>query len=197
MRANLIHGAVAAVCVLGLGACANYVKKEDFDRTVGELRSEHSSLKSQVDANRAAIDSLRQTMEQKLAEHEAKLTELAGRLHVDMNVHFAYDDATLRDADKPALDSFAKVIREHHPRAAVTVEGFTDAAGNASYNRQLGQRRADAVKEYLLAAGLSGDNLRAVSYGESKERQLSPGAWGDDGLANRRVTLVVDLPPAS
>lgn len=197
MRANLIHSAVAAICVLGLGACANYVKKEDFDRAVGELRSEHSSLKSQVDANRAAIDSLRQTMEQKLAEHDAKLTELAGRLHVDMNVHFAYDDATLRDVDKPALDSFAKVIREHHPQAAVTVEGFTDAAGNAGYNRQLGQRRADAVKDYLVSAGLASDNLRAVTYGESKDRQLTPGAWGDDGLANRRVTLVVDLPPAS
>ena len=197
MRARIIHSAIAATCVLGLSACASYVKKEDFDRVVGELRSEQSSIKSQVDANRAAIDSLRQTMEQKLAEHDAKLAELAGRLHVDMNVHFAYDDATLRDADKPALDAFAKVIGEHHPQAAVTVEGFTDAAGNASYNKQLGQRRADAVKDYLVSAGLSGDNLRAVSYGEAKERQLSPGSWGDDGLANRRVTLVVDLPPAS
>ena len=106
-------------------------------------------------------------------------------------------EITLRDVDKPALDSFAKVIREHHPQAAVTVEGFTDAAGNVGYNRQLGQRRADAVKDYLVSAGLAGDNLRAVSYGESKDRQLTPGAWGDDGLANRRVTLVVDLPPAS
>jgi peptidoglycan-associated lipoprotein len=195
MRASLVHSAIAAVCVLGLGACANYVKKEDFDRVVGEIRSEQSSLRSQIDANKAAISSLRTTMEQKLAEHDAKLLELAGRLHVDMNVHFAYDDAALRDADKPALDSFARVIREHHPAASVTVEGFTDAAGDASYNKQLGQRRADAVRDYLVSAGLNAENVRAVSYGESSERQLAPGAWGEAGLANRRVTLVVDLPP--
>ncbi len=197
MRSSLKHTAIATACIMGLSACANYVKKEDYDRTIGEMRSEHAALRTQVDANRSAIDGLRQTMEQKLAEHDAKLMELAGRLHVDMNVHFGYDDATLRDADKPALDSFAKVIREHHPEANITAEGFTDAAGNASYNTQLGKRRAEAVKDYLMAAGLAGDRLRAVSYGESKDRQLSPGAWGDDGLANRRVTLVVDLPPAS
>lgn len=197
MRNTLTHGLLAMTCMLGLGACANYVKKEDFDRAIGEIRSEQSSLRTQVDANRAAIDSLRQTLEQRLAEHDARLTELAGRLHVDMNVHFAYDDATLRDVDKPALDGFAKVIREHHGEAQVTVEGFTDAAGNAAYNKRLGQRRADAVKDYLVAAGLSAERLRAVSYGESSERQLSPGSWGEAGLANRRVTLVVDLPPAS
>lgn len=197
MRPRLKHAVLATACIIGLSACASYVKKEDFDRSIGELRSEQSALRTQVDANRAAIDSLRQTMEQKLAEHDAKLIELAGRLHVDMNVHFAYDDATLRDVDKPALDSFAKVLSAHHPQATVTVEGFTDAAGNATYNRQLGQRRADAVKDYLASAGLAGERLRAVSYGKSKERQLSPGAWGDNGLANRRVTLVVDLPPAS
>ncbi|MCK7595457.1 OmpA family protein [Pseudomarimonas salicorniae] len=197
MRPSMTHATLATACALALGACTSYVKKEDFDRTLGELRSEHAALKSQVDANRSAIESLRQSMEKRLADHDAKLTELTGRLHVDMNVHFAYDDATLREVDKPALDSFAKVIREHHPQASVTVEGFTDAAGDPTYNKQLGQRRAEAVKDHLLAAGLAADKLRAVSYGEAKDRQLSPGAWGDGGLANRRVTLVVDLPPAS
>ncbi|GIX34401.1 MAG: hypothetical protein KatS3mg126_0180 [Lysobacteraceae bacterium] len=195
MRSTLFRTALVATCALGLGACTSYVKKEDFDRVVGELRSEDARLQAGIDANKAALASLRQTMEQRLAAHEARLQELAGRLHVDMNVHFAYDDATVREADKPALDSFAKVLREHHPEAMVTVEGFTDAAGSASYNKRLGQKRAEAVREYLIAAGLSADRVRAVSYGEARERQLAPGAWGEAGLSNRRVTLVVDLPP--
>jgi peptidoglycan-associated lipoprotein len=57
----------------------------------------------------------------------------------------------------------------------------------------LGQQRANAVREYLIQpGGLNADNLRAVSYGEATNRQVVRGAWGDEGLANRRVTLVIE-----
>ena len=77
----------------------------------------------------------------------------------------------------------------------MTVEGFTDPAGSAAYNQRLGQRRADAVKEYLATAGgFTSETLKAVSYGEVKKRQVVPGAKGpgDDGIENRRVALVID-----
>lgn len=191
-KALLISG-----LVLSLGACSNYVKRTDFDAAMNELRARDSAIEAKADANAAAIASLKASLEAKLAEHEAKLMELAGRLHVDMNVHFAYDKADVRDQDKATLDKFAKVIRDHHGDAKVTVEGFTDAAGDAGYNKRLGKRRADAVRDYLVSQGLNADQVVSVSYGESSERQQSPGAWGDNGLANRRVTLVVDVPPAS
>ena len=191
-KALLISG-----LVFSLGACSNYVKRTDFDAAMNELRARDSAIEAKADANAAALASLKTSLEARLAQHEAKLAELAGRLHVDMNVHFAYDKADVRDQDKATLDKFAKVIREHHQNVKVTVEGFTDAAGDAGYNKRLGKRRADAVRDYLVAQGLSADNVVAVSYGESQERQQSPGAWGENGLANRRVTLVVDVPPAS
>jgi peptidoglycan-associated lipoprotein len=110
-----------------------------------------------------------------------------------MPVYFAFDDATIRDSDKPVLDSFASVIREHHPNVLVTVEGFADPAGEETYNQWLGQQRANAVRDYLVeSGGLNADNLKAVSYGEARNRQVTPGAWGDEGLANRRVTLVIE-----
>lgn len=182
---------------LSLGACSNYVKRTDFDAAMNELRARDSAIEAKADANAAALASLKTALEARLAQHEAKLAELSGRLHVDMNVHFAYDKADVRDADKATLDKFAKVIREHHGSAKVTVEGFTDAAGDAGYNKRLGKRRADAVRDYLVQQGLNAEQVVAVSYGESRERQQSPGAWGDNGLANRRVTLVVDVAPAS
>lgn len=77
----------------------------------------------------------------------------------------------------------------------MTVEGFTDPAGTASYNKRLGQHRADAVKEYLATAGgFETTQLKAVSYGEARNRQVAPGARGpgDEGLENRRVALVID-----
>lgn len=188
-------GLLLATTMIGLSACSQYVKKADYDAMVSEMRSRDSALESRIDANRAAIDQLRQDMESRLSAHDARIAELAGRLHVDMNVHFAYDAAELRDADKTTLDAFSKVIREHHDSARVTVEGFTDPAGSVAYNRGLGNRRADAVRDYLIGTGLNADRITTVSYGESSDRQMTPGAWGDSGLANRRVSLVVDLPP--
>ena len=93
------------------------------------------------------------------------------------------------------LDRFATVVKEYYPGAVITVEGFTDPAGTAAYNRRLGQRRADTVKEYLASAeGLETSQLKAVSYGEARDRQVVPGAKGpgDAGLENRRVALVID-----
>lgn len=91
------------------------------------------------------------------------------------------------------MDEFSEVVRQYDPNVVVTVEGFTDPAGDPEYNRQLGQRRANAVRDYLVAeGGLHPERVRAVSYGEDRRRMLEPGAWGDDGAANRRVSLVVD-----
>jgi peptidoglycan-associated lipoprotein len=93
------------------------------------------------------------------------------------------------------LDRFSSVVSEYYPGALVTVEGFTDQSGTAAYNLQLGRRRAQAVTEYLATAGGFGaDKLKAVSYGEARNRQVVPGAKGpgDRGIENRRVTLVID-----
>ena len=82
----------------------------------------------------------------------------------------------------------------------MTVEGFTDQAGSAEYNRLLGQRRAEAVRHYLVTTGgLQATNVRAVSYGEAVNRQVAPGATGPGaaGMENRRVALVVDYGGAS
>jgi peptidoglycan-associated lipoprotein len=91
------------------------------------------------------------------------------------------------------LDRFAAVVRDHYADAVITVEGFADPSGSAAYNRRLGQRRGEAVREYLAGDGqLTTERLKVVSYGEARERQVVPGAQGDDGLPNRRVALVID-----
>lgn len=93
------------------------------------------------------------------------------------------------------LERFATVVKQYYPGALVTVEGFTDPAGSVGYNQRLGQRRADAVKEYLATAGgFASDSLKAVSYGKAKQRQVVPWAHGpgQTGEENRRVALVID-----
>ncbi|MCE5232408.1 MAG: OmpA family protein [Mizugakiibacter sp.] len=175
------------LAAIALGGCAQYVKKTDFDTAIAELRANDQKQQQQIDA-------LTQEMRQKFADYDAKIAASAGRVRVDAISHFAFNEANLRDEDKPLLDDYAKVLRGHFPDALVTVEGFADPAGTDAYNRRLGLRRAKAVRDYLVTSGgLSADKVRAVSYGEAVNRQAVRGAWGDKGEPNRRVTLVADF----
>jgi peptidoglycan-associated lipoprotein len=195
---------------LGLAGCAAKVKRDDFNAEVGRLREEMKAGDQQV-AGR--VDSTNQAMNQALADHAKRLDALdqelqafrteynvsmekvKGMLRFDVPVHFDFAGSELRETDRPALDRFASVVKEYYPGALITVEGFADPAGSAAYNLRLGQRRADAVKEYLATAGgFTSETLKAVSYGEARNRQVVPGAKGpgDTGVENRRVALVID-----
>lgn len=181
--------ALVPLCLAGiaLGGCSQYVKKTDFDAAISELRANDQKQQQEIDA-------LTQDMQQRFAKYDAQITAMQGRINVDTAAHFAFGDATLRDQDKPLLDDFAKVITQHHPDAVITVEGFTDPAGSAAFNKRLGMKRADAVRDYLVnTGGLSAAKVRAVSYGESANRQVDKGQIRDAGANNRRVTLVVDF----
>jgi peptidoglycan-associated lipoprotein len=186
------------------------VSPEQHESDLAQLREdlasqiEHGDQQSAAAANRRLdslarqLSALENALSALSSEFNAKIATMEARLHVDMPVHFAFDDATVRDSDKPALDRFATVIREHHANVTITVEGFADPAGEAEYNQWLGQQRANAVRQYLIDnGGLNESKIRAVSYGEVSNRLIEPGAWGEDGLANRRVALVVEYTGAT
>lgn len=176
----------AAVIAVGLSGCSQYVKKSDYDAAISQLRQNDQHQQQEIDA-------LSQQMQSTFAKYDARITQLAGRVKVDTVAHFAFNQSALRDQDKPMLDDFAKVIHGHYPQAVITVEGFTDPAGSRAYNKKLGMQRAQAVRDYLVQDGLSDAQVRAVSYGEAKDRQVQPGATRDGGQSNRRVSLVVDF----
>jgi peptidoglycan-associated lipoprotein len=81
--------------------------------------------------------------------------------------HFAFDDASLSDEDKPTLDEFAAYLLEN-PSLMAHVDGFTDIQGPHKYNVALGMRRAQAVAQYLQAKGIAGQRIEMQSYGPEK-----------------------------
>ncbi|GGA40109.1 OmpA family protein [Dyella nitratireducens] len=175
-----------SVLAIGLGGCQGYVKKADFDAAINDLRSTQQKQQQE-------IDGLTQQMQQKFAQYDAKIAEMNGRIRVDTVSHFAFNSSSLRDEDKPMLDDFAKIMSKNYPQAVITVEGFADSAGGKAYNYRLAHKRADAVRDYLVSAGMSSDQLHSVSYGKATNRQVLKGKSGDDGQPNRRVSLVVDF----
>lgn len=170
--------AVALVSTTVAAGCSQYIKREEFDATIADLRAADARLESEI-----------QTLGQK---HDALVTRMAGRTRVDTAAYFTTGDATLGDQAKPLLDDFANAITSGHSTALITVEGFADPSGSTGLNKRLGLERAEAVREYLVTAGLPAEQVRAVSYGEDENRQVRPGATGEAGQDNRRVALVVD-----
>lgn len=173
---------LSRTCLLALAiataGCTSYVKQEDFNSTVTELRSTDQKLQSEIDALSQKYDTL--------------ATQVAGMMRIDTVAHYATNDATLGEQDKPLLDDFAKVMK-NHPDAVVTIEGFADPAGSPRYNRDLGMRRANGVRDYLVSTGgMSAGQVRSVSYGEDTNRLVVPGGVKDAGMPNRRVALVID-----
>jgi len=198
----------------GLAGCAAKVKRTEFNSEMARLREEIATsdkqLAARVDSTNQAneatnklvadharrLDALDQEFQAFRSEFKVSMEQMKTLLKFDVPVHFEFAKAEVRDSDHAVLDRFAKVVKEYYPGALVTVEGFTDPAGSASYNKRLGKKRADAVKDYLATAGIDANHVKAVSYGESRDRQVMPGAAGpgERGVANRRVALVIDHP---
>ena len=80
---------------------------------------------------------------------------------------FDYDSANIRADAREALQKDADFLK-NYPQARVTIEGHCDERGSTEYNLALGQRRANAVKEYLVSLGISADRLSTTSWGKEK-----------------------------
>ena len=104
------------------------------------------------------------------------------------DAYFGYDSAEIREDARATLqrnsDGFKEIFGKFNS-ASIIVEGHCDDRGSAEYNLGLGERRANAAREFLVQLGLSGDKLKAVTYG--KERQACTDATEDCWQKNRRA----------
>ena len=101
---------------------------------------------------------------------------------------FDLDSYTLREDARASLDKNAKLLRDN-PTVNVTIEGHCDERGTEEYNQSLGERRAQAARDYLVAAGINTARLQTLSYGKDK-----PFAQGHDESSwqqNRRAHFTV------
>ena len=109
---------------------------------------------------------------------------------VGNTVYFGFDSAELSGKAQATLDRQAAFLNVN-PALVVIVEGHADERGTREYNLALGDRRATAVRDYLLAKGLNSARIRTVSYG--KERPAVSGSNEDAWEKNRRAATVFEL----
>ncbi len=103
-------------------------------------------------------------------------------------VTFAFNSADLTEASRPVLDDTASGLKEH-AGLKVEIQGYTDGVGSARYNLALSQRRADAVRQYLIGQGVDPSQLTARGYG--KADPVASNATAEGRARNRRVVLFV------
>lgn len=105
-----------------------------------------------------------------------------------VGVHFENDSAKLTPESFTVLDPLAASLKAH-PRLKIELQGHTDAVGSAPYNLKLSQARAEAVREYLVAQGVSASTLTAKGYGKTQPVADNKTAAGR--AENRRVVMSV------
>ena len=111
------------------------------------------------------------------------------KIEINEKVYFETAKATIQSRSHDLLDTVAKILEQFQQIELVEVQGHTDSRGDDDYNLDLSQRRADAVREYLIEQGVDEKRLQSRGYGEEEpvDSAENTAAWAK----NRRVEFVI------
>jgi peptidoglycan-associated lipoprotein len=158
----------------GIGTPTVSSDQEDAEKAKKKARIRESEMTDQEMRERA------------LREEEARRLRAASEKAQFENedILFEFDQYTLSDAAKQILNKKIKFLKEF-ANARIQIEGHCDERGGTEYNLALGQRRADAAMQYLIAQGISADRIATISFG--KEKPLDPAHSEAAWAKNRRA----------
>ncbi len=156
--------------------------RDQINQSTVELEKERRARIAAEERAAAAIASLEEIAKVK-EERRGTVITLQGA------VLFRTGASELLPIAMQQLDKVAVALRETDESRLITVEGHTDSRGSDSSNRQLSQRRADSVANYLISRGLSSRRVSAVGKGEAEP--IASNRTSDGRANNRRVEIVV------
>ena len=131
----------------------------------------------------------RELEEQRLKEQREKEARKAAKARfVNKNIHFEFDKSELTAKAQQILKKKAGWL-EKNPDEDVLIEGHCDERGTTEYNLALGERRAQAARDFLINMGISSSRISYVSYGE--EKPLDPAGNPEAWAKNRRAEFVI------
>jgi outer membrane protein OmpA-like peptidoglycan-associated protein len=126
------------------------------------------------------------------SKEKAAKTAVADKAGADIirleMVHFDFDKNSIKKIYMPVLDQHAAYLNEHPP-SSVVVEGHTDSMGSDAYNQKLSERRANAVRDYLIQKGIASSRIQVAGFGE--KRPIDDNKTAEGRAMNRRAELEV------
>src|SRR2546426_1711117 len=105
------------------------------------------------------------------------------------SANFDFDRATIKPSGRDVLDGAVKTLRDN-PSLHVVVEGHTDSVGSDAYNRKLSERRAKAVRDYLVRQDI--ESSRITTHGYGKSRPVASNDTAEGRAENRRAEIIAD-----
>ncbi|HAS6761845.1 peptidoglycan-associated lipoprotein [Vibrio parahaemolyticus] len=169
---KVLKGLLIALPVMAMTACSS---SDDAASNTGAATNNNAAAETTV---ATPIDQSGQLTEQELKEQALRETQ---------TIYFAFDNSTIAGDYEEMLTAHASYLSKN-PALKVTIEGHADERGTPEYNIALGERRAQAVANYLQALGVQADQISIVSYGE--EKPLLLGQSDEVYAKNRRAVLV-------
>jgi len=151
------------------------VKEDDAEKAKKRARIREQELTEQ------------QLREKALAEEEARRKAMAAEFENE-DVFFEFDQFVLSDSAKAVLNKKAKWLKDR-PNAKALIEGHCDERGSTEYNLALGQKRAEAAMQFILALGITPSRVSTISFG--KEKPADPGNNEASWAKNRRAHFVL------
>jgi outer membrane protein OmpA-like peptidoglycan-associated protein len=162
----------------------NALKPKPLTRSMAVTPAEAAKAEEQ----NKFVDKIRRTRQLTLGERE-KVQEIAAtKPSIDLEVNFDYNSASVSDRARPTVMTLGKALSNPDLKGSVfLIAGHTDAKGGDAYNMKLSERRAEAIKDYLVSKfGIPAENLVSVGYGKDKLKNTS----NPTAEENRRVQVV-------
>lgn len=213
---NMKMATIAGLVGLALVTSVSCVTKKTFRSQVSKTDGHIQEVETAVEANERRVEDLRTSTDRRITELDrdtkqaletgsaAKSTAdraavdadkaLKGRLLwsealSDDKVKFSFNRAGLSPDAKTMLDGLVDRIKSFGKAVYVEIEGHTDSAGDATYNRKLSEERAAAVRTYLKEQGVPLHAMNVIGYGE--EKPVADNTSSDGRARNRRVVVKV------
>jgi outer membrane protein OmpA-like peptidoglycan-associated protein len=163
-----------------------------LDARLAEVEQREAAVAAELRERERRERRLRE-VEAIFAPEEAEVLATPDRITVRLfGLTFPSGSAEIEPENFSLLTKLERVVREF-PEGRITIEGHTDSVGNDDVNQALSQRRAIAVRDWLLqSVALSADRVTAVGRGES--RPIAPNDSAAGRERNRRIEVVIDVP---
>ncbi len=182
---NTLGKAAAVVLMAALvSACSSNAAKEEAAAQAAAERAaaEQAAAAEAAAAEQRAAEKQKAMMAEK-REEKRRLMDAASA--VGSVFYFDYDSSSLSDDARAAIDAHVALMMADGGN--VRLEGHTDERGTREYNLALGERRANAVRDYMVASGVPGYRIETISYGE--ENPIAYGSGESSWSKNRRVEI--------
>lgn len=133
----------------------------------------------------AKADKIEYEEQEALSEKSLEGNIVEGKVLVMEHLYFEFDKAEIQQEAHQDLDLLEAYLKKH-PRVRIEIAGHTDSMGDDEHNHDLSQRRADAIRDYLIERGIYKRRLTAVGYGEEKPIAPNENPDGSDNPEGRR-----------